>query len=419
MATLMERARELETKRAQLAELFSEHRNDAGEYEMNSTVLGEVQQRNAELAELQAEYERLLEADRVRKQNEAAIHDLERPQRPPFEGARSEEGRGKGDGELRASLFALPSSHRPALGELFVKSRAYREFSGGKSPAVEVDVDLKTLFQTTAGWAPQSVRTGFVLPNPQERIRVVDLIPKTETSQALVKYMEETTYTNAAAETAEAGTYPESVLALTEQSSTVRKVAVSLPVTDEQFEDEPRARDYVNNRLEFMLRQRLDQQILTGNGTAPNLKGINNVSGINTQAKGTDPGPDAIYKALVLVRKNGFTEPDGLVMHPTNWQDIRLLRTADGVYIWGQPSEQGMERIWGLPVVQTTFQTLGTATLGDFGNFSELALRRGIVFEVTNSHSTFFVEGKLMIRADFRCALIFYRPKAFATTTGL
>src|SRR5437660_1032156 len=81
-------------------------------------------------------------------------------------------------------------------------------------------------------------------------------------------------------------------LAVTEQSSTVRKIAVYLPVTDEQFEDEPHARDYVDNRLEFMLRQRLDQQLLTGSGTAPNLRGILNVAGILTQAKGTDPAPD-------------------------------------------------------------------------------------------------------------------------------
>src|SRR5207248_5858794 len=106
------------------------------------------------------------------------------------------------------------------------------------------------------------------------------------------------TFTNNAAETAEAGTYPESALSTTEQTATVRKVAASLPVTDEQFEDEPRARDYVNNRLEYQLRARLDSQILNGNGTAPNLRGILNVAGINTQAKGTDPAPDAIYKAI-------------------------------------------------------------------------------------------------------------------------
>jgi HK97 family phage major capsid protein len=316
-----------------------------------------------------------------------------------------------------------PLSHSAAkrLGDLFVESKAFREYRGGnEGPVASLpDFDLKTLFQTSAGWTPETTRTGYVLLSPQERIRVVDLLPKTETVQAAVKYMEETTFTNNAAETAEAGTYPESALATTEQTATVRKIAASLPVTDEQFEDEPRARDYVNNRLEYQLRARLDSQILNGNGTAPNLRGILNVAGINTQAKGTDPAPDAIYKAITLVRKNGFTEPTALVLHPTDWQNLRLLRTADGVYLWGNPTEPGPERAFGLPVVQTTFISAGTAVLGDWAQFAELALRRGIEFQVTNAHSTFFVEGKQMIRADFRCALLWYRPKAFCTVTGL
>jgi hypothetical protein len=48
-----------------------------------------------------------------------------------------------------------------------------------------------------------------------------------------------------------------------------------------------------------------------------------------------------------------------------------------------------------------------------------LAVRRGIDVQVSNSHSTFFAEGKLALRADVRCALIHYRPKAFAQVTGL
>jgi hypothetical protein len=39
--------------------------------------------------------------------------------------------------------------------------------------------------------------------------------------------------------------------------------------------------------------------------------------------------------------------------------------------------------------------------------------------QVSNSHSSFFIEGKLAIRADVRLAVIFYRPKAFGTVTGL
>jgi len=234
-----------------------------------------------------------------------------------------------------------------------------------------------------------------------------------------VQYMEETTFTNNAAETAEGGTYPEAALAFTEQSSLVRKIAVFLPVTDEQLEDVPQIRGYIDNRLPFMVRQRLDSQILTGNGTAPNLRGIYNVVGIQTQAKGTDPVPDAIYKAIVKVETVGQAVANAVVMHPNDWQDVRLLRTADGLYIWGNPSDAGPERIWGLRVVRAQAATDGTAIVGDFANFVQLAVRRGIDVQVSNSHSTFFVEGKQALRADLRAALVIYRPTAFCTVTGI
>lgn len=404
MPTLSERSRELRERRGELAALFEKHRQ-GDTYDMPVEVVEEVNRRNAELDTLGRAFADAKGLAAVAEQNAAALAQMKEIARPAF----------PADDRL-----GTPAVAQKSLGEHFVESRTFKEYAGGRGPVAEIGgFDLKTLFATTAGWAPESLRIRPFLLSARERIAVVDLIPKTETGQAAVKYMEETTFTNNAAETAEAGTYPESALATTEQSSTVRKIAVSLPVTDEQFEDEPRARDYVNNRLLYMINARLDQQILTGDGTSPNLRGILNVSGINTQAKSTDPTPDAIYKGIVLVRTLGFTEPTGIVMHPSDWQDIKLLRTADGIYIWGNPSERGPESIWGLPVVQTTFETQNTAVLGDFAQFSELALRRGLEFEVSNSHSTFFVEGKQMIRASFRAALIFYRPKAFCTITGI
>jgi len=311
---------------------------------------------------------------------------------------------------------------RKSFGELFVASQACKGYrpGAGQGPAAQLDIELKALFETGAGWAPESTRTGRLEEYPTRPApHVVTFIPQTTTSQASVVYMEETTFTNAAAETAEGDAYPEATLEVTERASQVRKVAVFLPVTDEQFEDEPRSQAYVNNRLPFMLRQRLDAQILSGSGTGVNLLGTTNVVGIQTQARGSDPVPDAIYKLFTKIRDDGFAEPSVLFIRPAKWQEVRLLKTADGVYIWGHPSMPGPATIWGVPVVETVAAPATGAVAGDYMNFSELAVRRGIDVQVSNSHSDYFAKGKLAIRADVRCTVIHYRPKAFGQVTGL
>lgn len=310
-----------------------------------------------------------------------------------------------------------------SLGEMFEEAKmlgpAGERVAKGRSVEIASEIDLKALFTTSAGWAPESIRTGRLVEDAQRPIQVVDVIPGTTTGQAAVVYMEETTFTNAAAETAEGGAFPEAALALTEKSSTVKKVAVWLPVTDEQLEDVPQARGYLNNRLPFMLRQRLDSQILVGDGVGANLLGILNVPGIGAQALGGDTTPDCIYKGLVKCRVTGRSNPNAVIFHPNDWQDVRLLKTVDGIYIWGSPSEAGPMRIWGLPVVETDAITEGTALVGDFANFCELAARRGIEVKVSDSHDTYFVNGKQAVRADMRVAFIVYRPEAFTACTGL
>lgn len=409
---LQERARHIQAKRAELAKLFSDSKNSEGEYDLSVDQIKEVNDRNAELTTLAKEYEELKAALEIEEKNLAEIESLRQGTRLPVAGNK--------DAEMLGAL----GLHHPGVGfgDAFVKSRTFAEYKSGSSrgPLSEVEgVHVKTLMTTSAGWAPETTRTGRVVLSAQRPIRVVDIIPDGETNQAAVVYMQEDTFTNNAAETAEGGTFGEAALVLSEQSSTVRKIATFLPVTDEQMADEAGIRSYVNNRLGYMIQVRLDSQLLVGNGTAPNLRGVNNASGIQTQAKGADPTPDAIYKAMVLVMVNGRAMPSACVMHPLDWQDIRLLRTADGIYIWGNPADAGPERIWGLPVVITDAQTQNTAIVGDFAGFSQLYMRQGIEFEVTNSHGTFFVEGKLAIRATIRAAFVVYRGSAFCTVTGI
>jgi len=317
------------------------------------------------------------------------------------------------------SLNAEAGASAPASAKSFGEAFAASSAVSTKGSKVSLEFTTKTLMSRSAGIAPESTRSGLLVLDAQRPIQVTDLIPTVPTSQAAYKYMEETTFTNNAAERAEGAVYAEAALAQTERTAIIESIGVFLPVTDEQLEDEEGAAAYVDIRLPFMVRQRLDGQILVGNGSTPNIFGVNNVVGIQTQAKSTDPVPDAVYKAMTKVKVTGRATPNAAIFHPSDWQGVKLLRTADGVYIWGSPSEVGPDRIWGLAVAESDAQTENTAVVGDFANYSLLVERRGIEVKISDSHDDYFSKGKQAIRAGLRVATVWTRPAAFCTVTGI
>lgn len=276
-----------------------------------------------------------------------------------------------------------------------------------------------TLMETTAGWAPESTRIPGFVEAVTRPIQLLDIIPLARTDSEKIVYMEETTRTHNAAEKAEGAAFAESAFVFTEREVSIRKITDSLPATDEQLEDVSQVESYIDGRLMFGVRQRLDLQSLVGNGTAPNIRGIKNTSGIQTQAKGADPIPSAFFKAMTKVRVTGRALPTHLLIHPTNWESVRLLQTTDGAYVWGPPSEAGPERMWGLPVVQEDADSAGTGYVGSFQPaYISLYEKRGVDVQVGYIGDQ-FVQGKRTVRADMRAALVVFRPAAFSTVTGL
>jgi HK97 family phage major capsid protein len=318
---------------------------------------------------------------------------------------------------------APESTGAKTLGRLFVESKGYEDWRAKARGArgqlnVELDIELKTLLTTTAGFAPDSPRTADVVPFATRPIQVLDFIPIEPVSVQIVKWMEKTTFTVGAVEIAEAAAYPEPTYVWTERTSPVQKIAVSLPVTDEQLEDVDQMASLVDGDLRLESRQRLDGQVINGNGTPPNLRGILNVAGIQTQARGTDPHFDAVFKALTKVRATGRAEPDVILIHSTDWQTFRLMRTADGIYIMGNPADPGSNRLFGVPTGINEVLSAGTALTGDFARYSRLKERKGLEVEVGYVGDN-FKEGKKTFRAQLRAALVCRRAAAFCSITGL
>jgi HK97 family phage major capsid protein len=359
---------------------------------------------DAEVTELKGKREELMELEAGRKRAE----ELNKEMNIPVSGMTHPTGKS-----------GTQKVEQKSIGQLFVESKAFQN----KGMQATVDIDLKTTMSRSTGWDPEAIRIPRIEKYPLRKLSVLDLYPQYPTGSDTIKYMKETTFTNNAAEAAEEGTYGEGALALTQTSDEVEKVAVWLPVTDEQLEDVAGIGQYVNDRLTYMLRARIDSQLLVGDGTSPNIWGASVLSGVQTQAKGTDPTPDAVFKAMTKVRGTtagtGFAEPSAITMHPNDWQAIRLLRTADGIYIFGSPTETGPDMLWGVPVVVTSAMTEGTGLVGDWAGYSAVFMKRGITFKVTDSHASLFITGIQAIRADVRLASVYFRDSAFCTVTGI
>lgn len=404
----------LDVKRGELAAIFSKAAtkiDGQDRYNLTAEQLEDVKARNAEIDDLAVQIENAKFADSVFQANAKAIRESNRPaSQLPLGGGQKADGNNQQQKEVKS------------LGQLFVEAEEYKNRRSIKGIEVKLNdfdfLEVKTLMETGAGLAPQAIRTGRVVEYAHRRPVVADVIPQTPTDQSSIVYMEETTSTNSAATRAEGGSAGESALVYTERTKAVREIATFIPVTEIQLEDVAQARSLIDNRLMTFLDLTEETQLLTGDDNAPNLGGFHTVVS-QSQTKGADPVPDAIYKGMTKVRATGMAEPSAVIIHPNDWQDIRLLRTTDGLYIWGNPSEPGPERVWGLPAVITTAETENTALLGDFQLYSEIFRRRGANIKVSDSHSDYFIKGKLAIRADKRLALAIYRASAFCKITGI
>lgn len=412
-------------KRKALGDIFAEH-PDVHKMPAEKALL--VEPLNAELTEMGERYDEmkaLEDAKAAQKQHEEKAREaVNRPTQPGEEKAKAQGYKDLGQGFVESDAFKSYRDHSimnvPAE---FPVEWLHPGFKGigevGKSHKSVLGTD-DSLAGVDTQYAVENMRLPGILTPLEYPNRVAALFRQSSVSGNAIPYMEETTTTNAAAETAEAATKPESALDFTESSVAVKKIATWIPVTEEAFADVPVLRSYVNGRLRTFVMQREDSQLLVGDGVGANLEGVLNVTGIQTQPLGVDPVPDAVYKAMTLINVNapGMNVSDA-VFHPLDWQDVRLLRTADGIYIWGSPTDVGPNRIWGLPVTVTTAITQNTALIGAFTDAATLYRREAVNIRVADQHSDFAITNKIALIAEERLALVVFRPAGFCTVTGI
>ena len=325
----------------------------------------------------------------------------------------------------------LARAENVSPGEFVVNSEAFKKFvsmRGQRSMAFDIPVNFRTTGNpaTTTGLTSIQKEPGIVTLGVQAP-RVADLIPQTATSATTIRYLRENSLTLAATAVAENGQKPEATWDLTEVDAGVKKIAVIGRVTDEFFNDYDATRDYINSRLAYMVQIQEDNQLLNADGASNKITGLLQTSGIQTEAQAGDTAADAIMKAMTKIRVTGFFEPDGIIMHPNDLQNLRLTKDKNGQYYWngpfggayGTPGVPQLPSVWSLPVIWTTQIAAGTCLVGAYRLGAQIFRKMGLTIETTNSDASDFQYNRIAIRAEERLTLAVYRPLAFCTVTGL
>lgn len=326
------------------------------------------------------------------------------------------------------------------IGQLFVESEDFQRFSqrgwhkGGAALRLKSffnDARLPQLLEqkttittgTVGTAAPQNTRVPDIVTPLTRELRIRDLMSATPTTSSQIEYVEESTYTNAAAPQVEAAAKAESAMTFTLKTAPVRTIAHWIPASRQILDDMDMLMEYINGRLIYGLKLTEEAQLLSGDGTGSNLTGLITAATAYATTRNVvgDTKIDTISHAITQARVAEYPV-DGVVLHPNDAEKIRLVKTEQGgvnkgSYIYGDPGSAAAPRIWNRPIVETTAIASGTFLVGAFMMGAHIWDRQEATIDVSTEHSDFFTKNLVAIRAEERLALTIYRPAAFVYGT--
>jgi HK97 family phage major capsid protein len=306
-------------------------------------------------------------------------------------------------------------------GSTFVQSEGFKRIQRPEtrgqqwtSGPVEVAYQMKGTLLEGAG-APGSGTGGGLLPVPQvvpgvvtklDRAMVLeDLLLAGQATTNTVRYVVEGTATSGAAGVAEGGTKPESTLAFSTIAEPVKKTATSIVVSDELLEDGPAVQSFVNNELIRFVNLEVERQLLRGAAGGNEVQGLLSSRGVPVYTAGTALGniAEQLFKARNSMRGSAFLEPDWFVLHPSDYEKLRLLKDNSGQLYFGGPNAGSYgagqsaaaspqivgppDVLWGKPAYVSPIIGAGTALVGTRAG-AQVWSKGGPSVEATNSHGS-------------------------------
>jgi HK97 family phage major capsid protein len=306
-------------------------------------------------------------------------------------------------------------------GQRFVESEIFNQTSNGSRTRGD-ELQVKTFWNmdsgsSSGGAAIERQRLAGIISAPERTLRLRDLLDVQPTATNAIDFVQETGFTNNAANRVEGAAAAQSDLTYALKTANVKNIGHWIPATRQMLGDAPQLAGAIDKRLTYGVKLKEEGQIIYGSGVDPQLMGLRTHANVQAYAWSDgvtgDTEYDAIRRAITLSVIAGYPV-NGVVLHPTNWERIETLKGSDGHYLLiALNGANGEKLVWRVPVVETTAINVDESLVGAFGMAATLFDREQASIRVTDAHSDYFIKGQVAILAEERVALANLRPESF------
>ena len=312
--------------------------------------------------------------------------------------------------ELAQKQAFVPGAQKElSAAEEFVKSEQYKQLVSGNIQRARVEVKNTVTSGSTTVFPDQKpgVITGNFAP-----LTVRQILRTIPTTSNMVNALREASWTNSANFVAQGSTKPESDITFEQYNVAIETVAHTIKMSNQLLADAPAVVAYMQTRLRDGLAQKIETQLITGNGTAPNLSGLTDSGNYTAYTPTSDDLlVDAVNRAKYTLWSATGMMPDTVIVNPITWAAMERTRegAGTGAYLYGLPGVQAGMNPFGVRVVLSNNVAADKFIIGAMDASVVLYQRQGAVIEFGFVNDD-FAKNLVTARAEERLGLAVERP---------
>jgi|TARA_R100001198_G_scaffold23667_1_gene12262 HK97 family phage major capsid protein len=313
-------------------------------------------------------------------------------------------------------------SKKEAFNDAIGKSESLKAMKEGSRGNASIEMKADVLISSDFAGASSSrdatgvLRVDGIKRDPSNVTNMMGIIPVGNTDSNVIRYVKESAYTDNAANVAEGSAPTDSEFQLTAEDAVVQKTSAVMTISQEMLDDTPGLSSYLSQRLPAKINTVIDDQLIGGSGSSPNLLGLMNggttfAAGGFANAIESAQELDVLYVAMNQLALSNYAA-NGIVLNPTDFHKIALLKDTTNEYLRGNSlvSADGFFRINGVPVYMNNKMAAGNFVVADFSQASQVWQREGLRVDFGYEDSDNFSKYLVSVRGIARIAHSIYLP---------